>query len=305
MYRKITIKSLVILFSVLLVLTVIVRLIDWKKGEKSFEGNIVEYQTELIDRVLVFPKVLSGKQVELKKENNKWQVIEDGKIFSADQSLVQSVVDRLNKMSPDAIATSKKERWTNFELEDSQATRIQLFQGTTMQTEIFLGKYSFSNSEGKSYIRKAGNNTVYRISGSQASDFNRDFNGFKDKTVLRVNRGEVVKFDFSYPADSSFVLEKIEEKWLLDGQNADSVAVEQFISGLTYVNHYQIVNEVPHKEPDFKLKINNKTEAPIDINGFIIDDRLLVHSSLNRGVYFDANSLKDKLFSYKKKFISR
>ena len=48
MFRKVNLKTLIILFVSLLLLVIVVNLIDQRKGNRSFEGNLIEYKPDQI-----------------------------------------------------------------------------------------------------------------------------------------------------------------------------------------------------------------------------------------------------------------
>ncbi len=304
MFRKVNLKHLIILFASLLLAVILVNLADRKKGNRSFKGNLIEYQADQISKIQVSPKVMQGERVELIKENGQWFVPANQKKFRADQNLVRSLINGINGLTPESVVSGKKERWKDYEVTDSLGTRVQLYRGEAQEADLVFGKVSYSAQGGKSYVRLTGDNMVYRISGMQASECNRDLNGFKDKTVISSDKSSWEKLTFSYPADSSFVLAKNGEKWELDGQAADSTEVARFLNAIASLNHYQLAKDDPAGTGNFGLKIEGaKLNPAIDVRGFQDGDQFAAASSQNQGVYFEGNSLKEKLFPSKSKFL--
>ena len=306
MFRKINLKTLIILFVSLLLLVVIVNLIDHRKGNRSFKGNLVEYQADQISKILVYPKAMQGEKVELIKENDRWMVLANNKKFRADQNLIQSLINGLNHLSPESLVSNKKDRWVRYEVTDSLGTHVQLYNGEYPKADLIFGKVSYSAQSVRSYVRLTKENTVYRINGSQASEFNRDINGFKDKTVISSVQDDWEKLTFSYPADSSFVLAKTGEKWGIAGQTTDSTEIAHFLSSVSKVNHYQLAKNEPEGTPDFRLTIEGtKPGSSIELNGYQKEDQFLLTSSQNPDIYFEGKTLKEKLFPSPSKFIKK
>ncbi len=306
MFRKVNLKTLIILFVSLLLVVILVNLADRKKGDRSFKGNLIEYQADQISKILVSPKVMGGEKVEFMKENDQWFVTANQKKFRADQNLIRSMINGINGLTPESVVSGKKDRWKNYEVTDSLGTRVQLYNGNEQEADVVFGKVSYSAQGGKSYVRLAGDNTIYRINGMQASECNRDLNGFKDKTVINSDEGNWEKLTFSYPADSSFVLAKTGEKWELDGQVADSTEVTRFLNSVAGLNHYQLAKSDPEGTGNFGLKIEgSKLNPAIEVHGFQNGDQFAAASSQNQGVYFEGNSLKEKLFPPKSKFLKK
>jgi len=306
MFRKVNLKTLIILFVSLLLLVIVVNLIDQRKGNRSFEGNLIEYQPDQISKILIYPRVMQGEKVELIKEKDQWMVIFNNKKFRADQNLVQSMINGLNNLSPESLASNKKDRWVEYEVTDSLGTHVLLYAGENPEADLIFGKISYSAQSVKSYVRLANENTVYRINGSQASEFNRDRNGFKDKTVVNSAQSDWEKLSFLYPADSSFVLAKTSDKWEINGQTADSTEIARFLGSISKVSHYQLAKNEPEGAPDFRLTIEGqKMGSSIELKGYQKEDQFLLTSSQNPDVYFEGKTLKEKLFPSQSKFIKK
>ena len=303
MFRKVSLKTILLLFAALLILVIITTLIDHKKGNRSFKNILVEFNADQIDKIEIYPKVMQGKKVELNKENDRWMLTEGGKKFNADLKMTGSLINELNGIRPASVASNKKERWNEYLVNDSLGTHVRLFSGNNLQADLYLGKFSFSGQSGKSYIRLAGENTTYSVDGFQASGFNRDTNGFKDKTVIHSSKEDWGKLTFSYPADSSFILEKHDDHWQVTGMDTDSAKVAGFLGTLSEVSHYKLSKNEPTGSPLFSLTIEGTNLAsPVEVKGYQQADQFLVSSSQNPGVYFEGDDLKGKLFPPRSKF---
>ena len=305
MFRKVSLKSIVIVFAVLLILVVGVKLMDMKKGNRSFKSELVSVTPDQINKIEIYPRVMNGVKVELTKDGDHWTGNSKGEKFNADEGLVESIVNQLNHLKPESVASNKKDRWEHYQVTDSLGTRIQLFAGNSMKADLYLGKFSFSSQRRpKSYVRLADDETTYGVNGYLASSYNRNLDGFKDKTVIHSDKGDWTKLTFNYPSDSSFVLEKEGQKWIIPSATADSAKVVKFLSSLQNVSQYKFSKTQPQGQPVFSLKIDGNKE-PIEVKGYLTgnDDELIISSSQNRGSYFDGKSIKDKLFPPRSKLI--
>lgn len=304
MFRKVSLKTILIVFAALLILVVGVTLMDLKKGNRSFKSELISISPDQIDKIEIYPRVMNGVKVELTKDGDHWNGNSNNKQFNADSKFAESIVNELNHLKPESVASNKKDRWKHYQVTDSLGTRIQLFAGNSLQADIYLGKFSFSSQrQPKSYVRLADDKATYGVPGYIASSFNRDLNGFRDKTVIHSNKGDWTKLTFTYPADSSFVLQKEGQKWTIPSSTADSTKVAKFLTALQNINHYKYATQEPQGQPTFSLKIDDNKE-PIEIKGYQENNELLVSSSQNPGTYFDGKSIKDKLFPAQSKFTS-
>ncbi|HKJ43653.1 MAG TPA: DUF4340 domain-containing protein [Sunxiuqinia sp.] len=296
MFRKVSLKTILIVFAVLLILVVVVKLIDHKKGNRSFKSELVSITPDQINKIDIYPRVMNGARIELTKVGARWAGNSEGTKFNADGSFAEAIVNELNHLKPESVASNKKDRWNHYQVTDSLGTHVQLFAGNSLKADLYLGKFSFSSQRHpKSYVRLADDKTTYGVSGYIASSFNRDVNGFKDKTVISSKKGDWTKLTFSYPADSSFVLEKENSKWTIPSAIADSAKVVKFLSALQNINQYKYAKQEPQGQPTFALKIDD-SKGPIEIKGYQESNDLVISSSQNPGTYFEGKNIKKKLF---------
>jgi len=303
MFRKISFKTIIILFAALLVLVVISKISDHKKGNRTFKSILTEYDANQISKIQISKGINNKNTIEFSKKENKWTLSYDNKKFNGDKQIIGSMINELNKIHPSSVASTKKDRWKEYQVDDSLATRIKLFAGNELKGDILAGKFSFSGQSGKSYIRIAGDNTTYGVTGEQSSLVNRKPDSFKDKTIISSDKNSWNKISYTYPSDSSYILVKKDNDWEIDGIKTDSVKTDGFLSTINYVRHYNMATSIPDKNtPDYELKIEGKNMSPIIVKGYNQKDKFIVTSNENEGVFFEGNDLKKKLFPGKIKF---
>ena len=306
MYRKINIKLLAVIFVVLLVLAVLVEMIDMHKGNRTFKQELVKVNADEITAIEVDAKSAGGKPVTLKKENDVWQVEADGKTYRADQSAASSMISQLNEMKPKSLATTDKDRWEEFEVTDSLGTRVKLFKGNDLLADVIFGKFSYSQPQTMtSYVRLAGEDDVYGVNGMLGMSFNRNANSFRDKTLTDSKFSDWIKLTYSYPADSSFTLEKVNDKWMIGNEAADSASVVQYLRSIARLNDSKFAVNNPTGQPTHQLKIEgNNNMEPLEITGFYTDaDNFVLGTSQNQGTYFNDPTNAKKVFTSVKKLL--
>jgi hypothetical protein len=289
-------------FILLLGAAIVTGVIDRRRGAKSFRGTLLKYETAKIDRILL-SKPVTNENIELQKADGIWTMLEGDRKLPADQRIANTIVDYLNELVPDGVISSRKERWSEFEVSDSLAIHVQLLEGAKKTADFYIGRYVQAPGVGKTYLRKSGDNTIYRLSSTIGMEVNRNKDGFRNKTVIKCPTKKLQKLSFTYPADSSFVLEKQDTRWLLDGQPADSAKVASFINAFSLMYHYQYASDKPDKEPDY-IMLADTAGIPVEIKGYIMpDDRLVVTSSQNEGSCFESTPvLRNKLFPSPSRF---
>ncbi len=308
MYRKINIKILAGVFVVLLVVAVMVEMIDMRKGSRTFKQDLVNVNADEITAVEVDAKSAGGKPVTLKKENDVWKVEADGKTYRADQPVAGSMIAQLNDMKPKSLVTTDKDRWKEFEVTDSLGTRVKLFKGNDLVADVIFGKFSYSQPQTMtSYVRLAGENDVYGVNGMLAMSFNRNANSFRDKTLINSNSSDWNKLTFTYPADSSFTMEKVNNKWMVDGAVADSASVAQYFNSIARLDDSKFAANDPSGQPTHRLKIEgNNNMEPLEVTGFYTDtDTFVLGTTQNQGTYFNDPETAKKIFIPKSKLLKK
>lgn len=299
MFRKVTINLLAVVFVVLLAVVVLVQVIDSQKGNRTFKSDLVEVVAEDVNILELYPKAAGGKLIKLIKQNEEWKVESEGKTFNADQSIPGRMISELNNMKPKSVAATSKERWEQFEVTDSLGTRVKLFNGPDLLADVIIGKFSFSQPRNMtSYIRLTEDKEVYGVEGMLGMSFNRNLDSFRDRTVIKSNKNDWIKLSFSYPADSSFVLEKKGEKWMIGEMETDSASVVQYFNAIANLNEGSFTSEKPVIAPTHRLTIEgNNMMQKIEITGYFeSEEKFVLESNLNPNTFFDNSVTSKKVF---------
>ena len=156
------------------------------------------------------------------------------------------------------------------------------------------------------YVRLAGKEEIYAVDGFLALAFSGSFNDWRDKTFIRYNSDDITKITFSYPADSSFSLVKRDSFWFAAGQKADSLKTAAYLNDLSMTEGREFADTFqPGSFPTYQMLIEGNNLLNITVKCFRdADDRFILNSSLNPGVYYssDRDGLFGKLFKSRNHF---
>lgn len=308
MFRKLSNKIIVAVFVVLLALVVLVEIMDAQKGSRNFKSDLIDVELANVSSIEVYAKVANHERIKLFKENELWKVESGGKTYNADADAGQRLVSALNNMKAKSIATASKERWEQFEVTDSLGTRVKLFNGNELLADVYVGKFSFSQPRNMtSYVRLAGHKEVYGVDGSLGMSFNRKVDAFRDRTLLDANNTDWKKLEFTYPADSSFILEKVGEHWMIGETEADSAQVAQYFNKIDRLSDSNFAEEKPSIAPTHRLRIVGNNGVPdVEITAWRVDDEnFVLESSQNPGTYFNSKSRFERLFVSRAEFLTK
>jgi len=316
MYRKLNIKTLTWVFVSLLILTVFVKVIDTRRGVNTLQAELFTLDENEVKSLIISPKMLKGETIELKRNKDGWQVSSNGKTYNGDASTIEALLRELNGLKPIRLASQDKDRWASFELTDSLASKVQFMGDKGELASLFIGKFSYSQASQSamtqqypymrpqgtmsSYVRYNNEKEVYAVEGFLGSRVNRDMDAFRDKTLLKVKKNSLNKIVFSYPADSSFTMEKKEGVWMSEGQPLDSASVAKYLSRISSLRASGFA-DMEQIKPSHKIQLIQDQAAPIEISASIEGDDAFMMSSLNPNSVFKERSSAN----FKKIFISK
>lgn len=305
MRKSINNKWLLVVFVVLLALVVVQFSKPDGHKERSFDKELVNFTGDEIAKIVLFPKKLNGESIAIKKETGVWQIEAEGKTHKAGQNTIDGMLSSLSNLKTLSLAGNSKDRWDSFEVSDSLATRVQLFnQKSKKVADVYIGKFKFSQPRNMStYVRLEGKKETYRVDGFLSSTFNRGVSDLRDKTITADQLANWTQLIFDYPTDSSFVLEKQDGQWMLDGVLANQNEVSSYINSVKNQSGNTLVDEpVLSGTPLFRLTINRENLAPITLKVHESAVERLLSSSENEGVAFSDQSVIDRFFVSKSKF---
>lgn len=315
MFKKKNIKILVIVFVLLLVIVVIIKISDARRGESSFAREIETIDTSKLMSVTILPLHRAEGDYTLYKKNKEWYVKKGNREFMADEWSVKTISTELANLDPERVVSQSKASWKDFQVDDSLAVVLTINQGKRQKSKIYIGKYTYQQPvnayqrQGKifTYIRFGGSDNVYAVEGFLHFIFNKSFDNMRSKKLIPENEDQWSKLCFYYP-DSSFTLDKENDKWVVDGHHvADSSKIEKYLQTISGIQCRSIADSLTcAQDCTYKLVIETKgLNETIDIKAFKEDSSSYVFtSSYNKDTkLYDVNAdLCRKIFVGGKEF---
>ena len=280
---------------------------------KSFKSELVEIDTAKVTKLLINAK---GETLELIKENDAWKVsIGNGQYAAAENGSVKSTLSSLLTIKPSRIAAKNQDKWKEYQV-DSAGTRVHVFEGSKSTLDLVIGRFGFNQQAMQqqqqmmmggrggqqffSYVRLEGENEVYVADNFMGMSINSDPSGYRNKRILSLTTDDISKMQFNYPADSGFVLSKVDSAWSIFGNPPDSAATASYLSDIRYLNNSNYVDDVPASalvSPTLSMNISQTGKADIIVKAFQHPvHKWIVNSSDNPLSYFADEELVEKLF---------
>lgn len=299
MYKKLNFKTLVIVVIALAAIIALTTIYDSIKGERSFKEQIVDIDSAAIDHIFIVPSKTTSN-IELSRSQG-WQVKINDKFFPADEKEIARMLQQLIALKPERLAGSSEESWKKYEVTDSLASRVILKKGDKTQADVLIGKFSYQQATRKmtTYVRIFGEKQVFAVEGFLAMTFNRGSDSFRSTVLINGTPDQWTKLSFNYRSGKSFVLSKDNNKWLLNDMPADSAKVAQYLNGMRYSKGTSFIDSIDAAvmmNPECKLTVEGNNISPFELSYYNISGVNVINSSANPQSFFNAETLKDKLF---------
>jgi hypothetical protein len=302
------------LFYILGILVVILLLTFFLKipGENAtLKGSLIDLDTTAVSEIILYPKIGTGEPFEFVKEKNRWTVRQGNIISNPAQGAVQNIFNEIISIKPQSLAAVDETRWKEFELTDSLSTRVRFLNSKGKKlSDILIGKFSYkqvanpygysgrNSIEGTSYVRIYGEKEIYSVDGFLSFTFNGKFSDWRDKSLIRYRKEDVLKIRFDFPGDSSYTLFKNDTGWFVDDKKADSTTVSNYLNLAGNIDGKDINDDFkPVSNPDYKIDFEGNNLLSVTVKCFALGgtDDYFLNSNLNPEVFF--NSKKSGIFS--------
>ncbi len=291
MFNKLSTKSLVITFGVLLAVVVIFMIYDSKHGERSFRNELVSIDTANVTSIYLYPKATHHAEVKIFKDNGSWKVVLAGKrTADVPYSKVQDLFIQLLGIKPEGVAAQDESKWGEFQV-DTAGTRIKVYQGNDETLDMTIGKFTYSQPRNMStYVRVNGDNNVYVVNGFLEFAFNHNANYFRDDHVINDDYLNWNKLTFTYPADSSFQMIKADGHWSINGKAADSARVARYFESVSRFTDPNFVDDPSQSllsRAECTLTIQTTSLGVINVSAYEDSSSVVLNSSQFPSTYFD------------------
>jgi len=303
MSKKFNNKYLLIALAVLILLFVFVKFYRSVKTEKTLKTEIVQIDTAKVSKILLYPSSEKGQELAFTRHDRNWKV-SNGKILAeTEKSAVKNLLATIHEIKSKRLASRTKDKWAEYQVTDSAATRIRVFEGEKENLNLYVGKFTYQQVNdpnggygrggviGTSYVRLANENEVYAVDGFLTFSFNQPFNRWRDQSFIRLNKSDVTKLTFRYPSDSSFVVERNGKKWMIDNQLIDSVKFSDYLSMLSNKKASNFEDGyTPIGNSLLQLIIEGNNMSSITVDAFTKDNNgYVISSSQNPKSWFSSD----------------
>lgn len=283
-----------------------------QKGEKTFRSEIAPIDTAKVTEILLQE---GKKEVKIFKSNNLWRVSKGNAEWHADPNAVRNLLEEVSLLKAEQVAATSDDLWKELGVDDSAGIHVTIKGKKKVLAGIVVGRFSYRpplspyDRQGTSvtYVRRSDEKNVYAVNGFLRFSMAPDPGSFRNKNIVSGNNASWMRLRFTYPGDSSFVLEKKDKGWYVDQVPADSARTEEYLGNMEHVIGYEFADSVQRAQfPIFVLLVEQNGGNPIEIKAFPSDSvhRYVLLSSQNPESWFSGkNGLTDRIFKGRSYFL--
>ncbi len=305
MNKKISNSRLLLIFIALLGLYAISRYIEARRSANTFHTTLVKgIDSSKVASVYIYTRENKDKPIHLFVLNGKWMAEQSGITSLAEERSAEYVIDQLQQITPDRLASNDPGQWQHFLVTDTSGTRIvMLGREKDTMLDVIVGKFGFmpQQRQGISYVRINGQKEVYGVPGFLAMNISKDFDSWRNRKIVFPEYLTYSSLSYSCPGDSSFTVKKDSAgAWrFADGAKTDSLATAKALATLCRQNYGSFVNrfDTAAAQPLFTLKVTAVPNGTVILKAYPASDtvnKYVITSSIDLGSYF--SGAKDNLF---------
>jgi hypothetical protein len=265
--------------------------------QSNLRTELLQLDTASVTKLLLYPKSENGKEIELTRAGKSWTVKKENRSANTEQGSVNNALAAFVKLKPLRLVTKKKEKWNEYSVADS-GTYVKIYKGDDVVANVHIGRIGYNqSSDGQfsaggifTYVRLTNENEVYAVEGFLESSFNRNYNDWRDKSFLRLKKDQITEIQFSYPADSSFLLTKKDKNWWIGSEQADSLKVNNYLSQLEYKNANSFADDFLGGTADVVIQIKGASGRLANVEGWKRPTDWALKSSWQPTVYFSSEN---------------
>lgn len=314
MFRKFKPSQLLIVFAILLLLFAVTQWIQNRKGEKTFRSEIAPFDTAKVTEIVLQE---GKKEVRIFKTNNLWKVSSGNAVWIADPNAVRNLMEEVSLLKAEQVAATSDAFWKELGVDDSAGIHVTIKGNRKTLAAIVAGRFSYRpplspyDRQGAAitYVRRADEKNVYAVDGFLRFSMAPDPGSFRNKSLISGENTSWIRLRFTYPGDSSFVLEKKDKAWYVDQTPADSARTEEYLGNMKRVIGYEFADSARRAQfPAFTLLVEQNGGNPIEIKAFPSDSahHYVLSSSMNPESWFSGkNGLTERIFKGKNYFLKQ
>ncbi len=274
--------------------------------DSTFRKDITNLDTGTVDRLWV--KQGESPAFEIHKKDGAWQIQSEDRTLPADERALKSVLASLQRVRVEGIVAKKEARWSEYEVDESGATRLKIYSEGDLVNDLYLGSFDFNQQARKatSYVRPSGESTVYKADGMISMAFKQGAEYFYNKTVVDVARDDISAVRYTHGMTSKG-MSRMNSQWInSEGARLDSLASAEYLASFSPLKAYNLaetdeldLSSLPGEA--HRLEIETQEGEMVEVEAVYHDEseKFLIRSSQHPELVYasDSSGIYKRIFT--------
>ena len=270
-----------------------------KNRTASFDPLIIAVDTTAIDRIRFEANGKMPEAYELKREGDAWRAIKAPIEVNISPASLEGLFRVLSKLEGQRIVTRDKTRHAELEIDDAQATHVQIWAKGKQVADLKVGGFRFDQvaRTASTYIRRSDEDEVYVIDGFAGIGLKARFEQFRNKKLIDVAAVDLTLLEWMSSAPPKKKIQKDNGVWYFAGMEAvDTTAFDAYLNSLVSVqgSDFSDLTSIQGLTLTEQLTLyGNNLAEPTVVSAFMATDTttdFLIHSTANPETVFTSDS---------------
>lgn len=282
----------------------------FSKGDaQSFQTDLISIDTALVTIIKIDPKGEEETEMTLQRNTtSRWLATKGTVTATANIGIINSFLNRIQLIQTEKVAAKEKEKWSDYEVDELNGTRIKIYTGSQLLEDFIVGGFNLNQetNQGLSFVRISGGDEVYAIDGFLRKSLGQGFNAYRNKRVVKTIKEDITALSLTKEDGAVLSFIKKNNQWRNDSLLIDSVAISNYLSGIQNVMGSTFVDDIDpttYSLPKYRTLVitNSNISQPISITCYRDEAKMppyIIQSSQNMESYFSSeeSDLFQKIF---------
>lgn len=279
----------------------------------SFNPVVVAVDTSQIDRIKFISGGLTKAEFELVRVDSTWEAIQGNIKVKLEPSARKAILASLADLNANRVVTKDVSKYPEFEIDDTQASKVIVWQDKKQVAEIAIGGFRFNQQAqtASTYVRKGDKPEVYLIDGFAGLALKARFDQFRDKKLVNSVAEDLTSLEWLNATGYKQKIQKEDGAWYYAGMEAvDSTSFNTYLGVLVNAQGSDFSDRTSTQGLTLAEKLTlygNNMNEPTIISAFHSPDTIapfLIHSTANPEALFnsDSSGLYKKIFADLRQF---
>lgn len=279
----------------------------------SFDPVVVAVDTSHIDRIKFIAGGPTQSEFELVRVDSTWEAIQGNIQVQLEPSARKAILTSLASLNANRVVTNDASKYPEFEVDDTQASKVIVWQGQKQVAELAIGGFRFNQQAqtASTYVRKGDKPEVYLIDGFAGLALKARFEQFRNKKIVNSDAADLTALEWMNATGSKQKIQKEDGAWYYAGMEAvDSTSFSAYLGGLVNAQGTTFSDRTSTQGLTLAEKLTlfgNNMNEPTIIRAFHSPDTIapfLIHSTVNPEALFnsDSSGLYKKVFTDLRQF---